>query len=192
MKHSYKKASYSDTKSVLVYTCDEGGPACIHKQYTSDLSTHNQYIKRGCPLLAKSSLKGDAADDSNSAYVKAPPQSVKNKKSWLSTFFFSKKMPFFPWVCCITAKTRGVRSVWAQHRLITMSFKKWPKPLNAFLHAVVIKTHRLLSDTKRNKGKLGVPEPTVLGSAGEQQPPQQQWRQQQRQGKKPSFITSDN
>lgn len=81
MKHSYKKASYSDTKSVLVYTCDEGGPTCIHKQYTSDLSTHNQYIKRGCPLLAKSSLKGDAADDSNSAYVKAPPQSVKNKKS---------------------------------------------------------------------------------------------------------------
>lgn len=95
-KHSYKKSEVtqlearasSDTKAVLVYTCGGGGPACIHKQYTSDLSIHNQHIERGCPLLAKSSLKGDTAADGNSSYLKAPPELVKNKKSYLLTFFF--------------------------------------------------------------------------------------------------------
>lgn len=92
---------------------------------------------------------------------------------------------FLPWVCYITAKTRGVRSVWAQCRLITMSLKKWLKPLKSFLHAIIIKTHCLLSDTNRNKGKPGIPEPAALASVGEQRAPQQQQQQQQWRGKKP-------
>lgn len=102
-KHSYKSSKVtelearasSDTKAVLVYTCSGGGPTCIHKQNTSDLSIHNQHIERGCPLLAKSSLKGDAVADSNSSCLKAPPQLVENKKSCLLTFFFKENV-FLP------------------------------------------------------------------------------------------------
>lgn len=94
---------------------------------------------------------------------------------------------FFPplQVSCIMAKTRRVRSIWAQCRLITMPFKILSSPLNVFLHTVMVKTHRLPSDTNQNKAKPGRPELTVLGSVGEQRARQpQQQRLQQRQGKK--------
>lgn len=173
---------------MLVYTCGDGGTICIHKPNASDLSIHNQHTERGCPLSFACKVKFKAAiAGSNSSYLKSPWLLLKNRKSCLLIFF----NVFLPGVCCITAKPRGFRSVWAQCKLITMSLKKWPKPLEAFLHAVVIKTHRLLPDTNGNKGKPGVPEPAALASVGEQPAPQQQ-QQQQWRGKKPSFITSDN
>lgn len=179
----------SDKKAVLVYTCSGGNPACIHKNTHQTCLTTIRTEKGD--VLCLQSLKDDAAADSNLSYFKALPQLMKNKV--LAFNFVFLKNTFLPLVCCIMAKTSGVRSVWAQKSLITMSLKKWPKPLNAFCMPSSLKrTHRLLFDTNRNKGKPGAPEPAVLGSAGEQQAPQQQQQQQQQQGKKPSFITSDN
>lgn len=74
-------------KAVLVYTCGDGGTICIHKPNISGLSIHNQHTERGCPLPAKSSLKGDLAAGSNSAYLKSLPLLLKNKKFCLLTFF---------------------------------------------------------------------------------------------------------
>lgn len=134
-KQALKKKSCTNWSQSLKWCKDCAGLHLLWQGYNLQPQTkctrsvHPQPAHRkGMSLACKVEFKGSSRCCSNSSYLKSPRLLLKNKKSCLLIFLNT----FLPWVCCTTAKTRGVRSVWAQHRLITVTLKKGSKPLKAF------------------------------------------------------------